>query len=77
VHSNESTFCLPKKDEGENLDFKEAKEQFDSKKLAQHCIALANEGGGRLILGVTDKKPRRVVGTKAFPNIEKTKVKTS
>jgi len=28
--------------------------------------ALANEGGGKVILGVTDRRPRQVVGTKAF-----------
>lgn len=31
-------------------------------------MALANEGGGHLILGVTDKKPRKVVGSKAIGN---------
>ena len=36
------------------------------------CVALANEGGGRMILGVTDKPPRRVVGTKAFDVPERT-----
>ncbi len=61
------------KEEGENLEFKEAKEQFDSKTLSKYCIALANEGGGRLILGVTNQKPRHVAGTNAFPHIEKTK----
>ena len=29
-------------------------------------MALANEGGGHLVLGVSDKLPRRVVGTRAF-----------
>lgn len=29
-------------------------------------MALANEGGGHLVLGVSDKLPRRVVGTQAF-----------
>ncbi len=61
------------KKEGENLEFKEAREQFDSKTLAKYCIALSNEGGGRLILGVTNQKPRHVTGTKAFQNIDKTK----
>lgn len=30
-----------------------------------NCIAIANEGGGKFILGVTDKLPRRVIGTSA------------
>ena len=50
------------------LEFKQAKAQYSNKKLYRYCIALANEGGGKLILGVTDKPPRKVVGTAAFNN---------
>lgn len=60
--------------EGENLEFKEAKNQFDQTKLFQYCVAIANEGGGKLILGVTNSLPRQVVGTKAFPNPDKLKI---
>jgi ATP-dependent DNA helicase RecG len=52
--------------ENENLEFKEAKQQFDSTKLMRYCVALANEKGGYLVFGVTDKATRRVVGTQAF-----------
>ncbi|MEO1693331.1 MAG: ATP-binding protein, partial [Cyanobacteria bacterium J06631_6] len=52
--------------ENEHLEFKEAKEQYDNTKLLKYCVALANEGGGNFILGVTDKKPRKIVGTQAF-----------
>lgn len=52
--------------ESEHLEFKEAKQQFDTAKLLRYCVALANEGGGHLVLGVSDKLPRRVVGTQAF-----------
>jgi ATP-dependent DNA helicase RecG len=52
--------------ETEHLDFKEAKTQFDTNKLLRYCVAFANELGGRLILGVSDKLPRKVVGTSAF-----------
>jgi ATP-dependent DNA helicase RecG len=52
--------------ESEHLEFKEAKQQFDTTKLLRYCVALANEGGGHLVLGVTDKSPRRVVGSQAF-----------
>lgn len=52
--------------ESEHLEFKEAKQQFDTTKLLRYCVALANEGGGHLVLGVTDKLPRRVVGSQAF-----------
>lgn len=52
--------------EHQHLEFKEAKYQFDSRKLAEYCVALANEGGGVLLLGVADQPPRAVVGTQAF-----------
>lgn len=52
--------------ETQRLEFKEAKGQFDNKKLYRYCVAIANEGGGHLVLGVEDKPPRRVVGTSAF-----------
>jgi len=55
--------------ETEWLEFKEAKQQFDTTKLLRYCVALANEGGGYLVLGVTDKPPRRVVGSQAFPSL--------
>jgi ATP-dependent DNA helicase RecG len=59
--------------EDEHLEFKEAKNNFHFEKLVQYCCALANEQGGQMILGVTDRKPRRVVGTAAFENLERTK----
>jgi ATP-dependent DNA helicase RecG len=53
--------------ESKHLEFKEAKNQFNSSKdLPDYCAALANEGGGKLILGITDKKV--VCGTTAFFN---------
>ncbi len=52
--------------EGLRLEFKEAKSRYDFEKLLQYCVALANEGGGKIILGVTDRRPRRVVSTAAF-----------
>jgi len=53
--------------ESEHLEFKEAKNGYDKEKLQRYCIALANEGGGFLVLGVADVLPRPVVGTTAFP----------
>ncbi|MBI2353459.1 MAG: putative DNA binding domain-containing protein [Deltaproteobacteria bacterium] len=52
--------------EGTNLEFKEAKSNYHFDKLVEYCVALANEGGGKIILGVTDLRPRRIVGTAAF-----------
>jgi ATP-dependent DNA helicase RecG len=54
--------------EHERLEFKEAKNQFDTTRLFKYCVALANEGGGKLILGVTDNPPRKIVGSQAFSN---------
>jgi len=51
--------------EHQRLEFKEAKTQFDNKRLYRYCVALANEGGGHLLLGIADNPPRPVVGTKA------------
>jgi len=52
--------------EGRNLEFKEAKQSFHFEKLVKYCVALANEGGGKIVLGVTDRRPRSIVGTAAF-----------
>ena len=52
--------------EGLHLEFKEAKNRFDFEALLKYCVALANEGGGKLVLGVSDARPRRIVGTAAF-----------
>ncbi|MGA7498724.1 MAG: ATP-binding protein [Isosphaeraceae bacterium] len=59
--------------EDEHLEFKEAKANFHFDKLVKYCAALANEGGGSIILGVTDKPPRRVVGSTAFAELGRTK----
>ena len=59
--------------EDEHLEFKEAKANFHFEKLVKYCAALANEEGGRMILGVTDKRPRHVVGSQAFPDLARTK----
>lgn len=52
--------------EGINLECKEARTTYEFDKLVQYVAALANEGGGKILLGVTDSRPRRVVGTGAF-----------
>lgn len=55
---------LPSEDE--HVEFKEAKSRFDFEELVNYCVALANERGGQIVFGVSDKPPRRVVGTGAF-----------
>jgi len=37
--------------EGQRLEFKEAKQRYDFEKLLKYCVALANEGGGAIVLG--------------------------
>jgi len=69
--------------ESETLEFKEAKDQFSilgnegkqRKSLLGYVVAIGNEGGGYLILGVKNKiNPktgyRDSVGTKVFENLE-------
>jgi predicted HTH transcriptional regulator len=55
--------------EHQNLEFKEAKTQFDNRRLYEYCVALANEGGGHLVLGVSNSPPRTVVGSSAFNDL--------
>lgn len=58
--------------EGQRLEFKEAKQRYDFENLLKYCVALANEGGGTVVLGVTDQRPRRIVGSSAFDAPERT-----
>src|SRR3990167_9088642 len=60
--------------ENERIEFKEAKSDFSFDKLAKYCAALSNEGGGKIILGVTDKKPRLIIGTQAFIDLNRCKL---
>jgi len=59
--------------EGENLEFKEAKTKYDFEKFVKYCAALANEGGGKIVFGITDKRPRTVVSSQAFKQPERTR----
>lgn len=60
--------------EGEHIQFKEAKNRFDFGEAAKCCCALANNGGGKLVFGITDKRPRSVVGSNAFDQPERTRM---
>ena len=72
MNIDELEALLQVKSENEHVEFKEAKNNFHFEKLVDYCVALANEGGGRMVLGVSDKRPRKVVGTTAFDIPEKT-----
>lgn len=52
--------------EGRNVEFKRAENRFNFEELVNYCVALANERGGTIVLGVSDERPRVVIGTKAF-----------
>ncbi|MDR3256299.1 MAG: putative DNA binding domain-containing protein [Endomicrobium sp.] len=56
--------------ESSKLELKEAKTSFPYPELKKYCSALANEGGGFFILGVSDD--RVPVGTTAYPNHNET-----
>jgi ATP-dependent DNA helicase RecG len=73
MHKIETIAELLNAKEGEQYQFKEAKTRFDSNEAARCCCALANGGGGKLIFGITDKRPRKVVGSKAFDQPERTR----
>lgn len=60
--------------EGERVQFKEAKNRFDFGEAARCCCALANDGGGKLVFGISDKRPRSVVGSRAFEQPERTRM---
>lgn len=59
--------------EGENCEFKEWKTRDDFDALTKYACALANQGGGCIVLGVSDQRPRRIVGTQVWPQIEVTR----
>jgi ATP-dependent DNA helicase RecG len=54
--------------ETNGLEFKRARTSYDTEKAISYCAAIANEGGGHLILGVEDKAPHEVLGTSAITN---------
>jgi len=60
-------------DEDEHLEFKAAKDSSSRDDTIKYCCALANEAGGKFVLGINDKKPREIVGSNAFRNLNKIK----
>ena len=59
--------------EGEHFEYKEAKTRFDYQEALKYCCALANCGGGMLVLGISNNRPRKVVGSMAFDQPERTR----
>ncbi len=62
---------LLKAKEGEQIQFKEAKHRFSFEEATKCCCGLANCGGGQLVFGISDKRPRQVVGSEAFAQPER------
>ena len=42
--------------EGENFEFKTAENRFSYTELQKYACAISNEGGGKIVFGVTDKQ---------------------
>lgn len=74
---------LLKLKEHENLEFKEAKSSFsilggkekNRKSVLGYCVALGNEGGGKLILGISEGMPRKITGSSALADLNDAKSK--
>jgi len=65
--TSEAEFArLIEEPEGTRIEFKEALRHYDFDKLVKYVVALANEGGGHVVLGVADRRPRTITGTEAF-----------
>jgi hypothetical protein len=47
-------------DESERLEFKRALP--DPKIVGEYAVALGNEGGGWILIGITDRRPRKIIG---------------
>ena len=73
MRKTESVGELLNAKEGEQIQFKEAKTRFDFNEAARCCCALANCGGGKLVFGISDARPRKVVGSNAFEQPERTR----
>lgn len=55
---------LNRNTEGEVLEFKDRRNNFDSRERSDYCAAIANMGGGKLLLGISDDK--KIVGTNVY-----------
>jgi ATP-dependent DNA helicase RecG len=51
-------------------EFKEARAQIDHRQLCKCCVAIANQGERYLVLGITNRLPRKVVGTQACSEVK-------
>lgn len=56
--------------ESSQVEFKEAINRYSKSEALRYLCAFANEGGGSLVFGVSDRVPREIVGSQAFPDID-------
>ena len=47
-------------DENENIEFKQRLLSY--KEIAEYAVGIGNAGGGLLLMGISDKRPRKLVG---------------
>ena len=59
-------------EEGEHVEFKEKCD--DRTEIAEYAVGIGNEGGGLLLVGITNKKPRRIVGARERPHDDVEKI---
>lgn len=59
--------------EGERFEFKAAGNRFSFTELQKYVSAISNEGGGGIVFGVSNDRPRKVVGSHAFEQPERTR----
>jgi ATP-dependent DNA helicase RecG len=69
INEEQLRLWMDRPTENEVLEFKQAKNNFSKEELLRYCVAIANEKGGHLIFGVSDRRPRQIVGTQAFLNV--------
>ena len=59
--------------EGERFEFKAAGNRFSFTELQKYVSAISNEGGGGIVFGVSNDRPRKVIGSHAFEQPERTR----
>ena len=62
-------------DEGEGLEFKSA--LLSRKEIAEYAVGIGNEGGGWLVMGISDRRPRPIVGIEEQSAADLQKVRDS
>jgi len=58
--------------ENEQLEFKRAQNTYEFEELAKYACAISNCGGGKIVFGISNNRPRQVVGSSAFQQPERT-----